>query len=242
MLGYVSRFPAATGTHNDTDTYNDIHIASAIENRAPSRQDTRKSARFGGIRRGPRRMKTMERLARRLALVAFLGGAVLTSAHGAEWQLVPDGSNVRFIGVQEGSAFRGRFESFTATIDFDPADPVSGKIIGVVQMESVSSGDAERDATLMEADWFDPENHPESRFESERVEALDDGTYAAHGQLTLVGVSQPVTMAFEFEVADATARFSGSFDIRRLDFGVGWDATNWIDDEVAVQVVLDLQQ
>ncbi len=184
----------------------------------------------------------MARLAKRMAMLAFLGSAAITAAHGAEWQLVSDGSNVRFIGVQEGSAFRGRFENFTATIDFDPAEPAAGKIIGVVQMESVASGDAERDATLMEADWFDPENHPESRFESERVEQLDDGTYAAHGQLTLVGVSQPVTMAFEFDVADSTAHFSGTFDIRRLDFGVGWDATNWIDDEVAVQVELDLQQ
>lgn len=184
----------------------------------------------------------MATTARWTALLALLGGASIAAAEGTEWQLVPDGSNVRFIGVQEGSAFRGRFENFSATIDFDPANPGAGKIIGIVQMESVESGDAERDATLMEADWFDPENHPESRFESERVEQLDDGTFAAHGQLTLVGVSQPVTMAFEFEVAEATAQFSGSFEIKRLDFGVGWDATNWIDDEVAVQVVLDLQQ
>ena len=180
--------------------------------------------------------------ARWMALSALLAGAAASTAGAAEWKLVEDSSNVRFIGVQEGSAFRGRFESFTAEIDFDPANPADGKIVGVVQMESVASGDAERDATLMEADWFDPDNHPESRFASERIEQLDDGTYAAHGQLTLVGVSQPVTMPFEFEVADSTAHFSGKFDIRRLDFGVGWDATNWIDDEVAVQVELDLQQ
>ena len=109
-------------------------------------------------------------------------------------------------------------------------------------MDSAKSGDAERDATLMEEDWFDPQNHPESRFESERIEQLDDGTFAAHGQLTLVGISQPVTMSFEFEVSDSTAHFSGSFEIKRLDFGMGWDSTNWIDDEVAIQVELDLQQ
>ena len=50
------------------------------------------------------------------------------------------------------------------------------------------------------------------------------------------------SMAFEFEVSETTAEFSGSFDILRLDFGVGWDATNWIDDEVGVQIELDLQQ
>ena len=177
-----------------------------------------------------------------IALLTLFSAAAMNTATAGEWKLVEDSSNVRFIGVQEGSAFRGRFEDFTAVIDFDPNNPSAGRIVGVVTMESVESGDTERDATLMEPDWFDPENHPESRFESERIEQLDDGTFAAHGQLTLVGVSQPVTMAFEFEVAEATAHFSGRFDIKRLDFGVGWDATNWIDDEVAVQVELDLQQ
>ena len=131
---------------------------------------------------------------------------------------------------------------FTAMIDFDPSSPAAGKIVGVVKMESVASGDAERDATLMEEDWFNPEKFPESRFESDSIEKLDDGTFAAHGQLTIVGVSQPVTMPFEFKITDSTAHFSGSFDIKRLDFGVGWDATNWIGDDVSVQVDLDLKQ
>jgi polyisoprenoid-binding protein YceI len=174
--------------------------------------------------------------------IIFLTLIAGTAAEASEWQLVQDSSNVRFIGVQEGSAFRGRFKSFTAMIDFDPGNPAAGKIIGVVKMDSAESGDEERDATLLEEDWFDPQNFPESRFESDSIEQLDDGTFAAHGQLTLVGVSQPVTMSFEFEVSDATAHFSGRFDIKRLDFGVGWDATNWIDDDVGVQVELDLQQ
>lgn len=177
-----------------------------------------------------------------IILLMLVAGAASRAADAAEWQLVPDSSNVRFIGVQEGSSFRGRFENFSATIDFDPADPAAGKIIGIVQMDSAKSGDAERDATLMEADWFDPQNHPHSRFESERIEQLDDGTFAAHGQLTMIGVSKPVTMTFEFKVAETTANFSGNFEIKRLDFGMGWDATNWIANEVAVQVRLKLQQ
>lgn len=175
-------------------------------------------------------------------LLALVTGCASGIVHASEWQLVPDSSTVRFIGVQEGSAFRGRFENFSAMIEFDPQNPSSGKIIGVVKMDSADTGDAERDATLLEEDWFNPQNYPESRFESEKIEPLPDGTFAAHGQLTIVGVSQPVTMTFEFEVDGATAQFSGSFDIKRLDFGVGWDATNWIDDEVGVQVELELKR
>ena len=179
---------------------------------------------------------------RSIRLFAVVAGMTIGAANAAEWQLVDDSSTVRFIGVQEGSAFRGRFENFTAMIDFDPAKYAAGKIVGVVKMDSAETGDAERDATLLEEDWFNPENFPESRFESESIEQLDDGTFAAHGQLTIIGNTQPVTMAFEFDVDGSTAHFSGSFDIKRLDFGVGWDATNWIDDEVGVQIELDLQQ
>jgi len=175
-------------------------------------------------------------------ILSLLAGTAIGAAEAAEWQMIPDSSTVRFIGVQEGSAFRGRFQNFTAMIDFDPENPGAGKIIGVVMTESVESGDAERDATLMEEDWFDPQNYPESRFESESIEQLDDGTYAAHGQMTLVGISQPVTMAFEFEVDGSTASFSGTFDVKRLEFGVGWEATNWIADDVAIQVELELQK
>jgi len=180
--------------------------------------------------------------ARWITYLMLIGGAAISTAEASEWQLVPDSSTVRFIGVQEGSAFRARFQNFTAMINFDPDNPTAGKIVGVVKMDSAESGDAERDATLLEEDWFNPANFPESRFESDSVEQLDDGTFAAHGQLTIVGVSQPVTMAFEFDVTDATARFSGNFEIKRLDFGVGWDATNWIDDEVGVQINLDLHK
>ena len=179
--------------------------------------------------------------ARWIISLILVAGTAVSTASAAEWQLVPGSSSVRFIGVQEGSAFRARFETFSAMIDFDPGNPSVGKIIGAVNTDSVESGDSERDATLMEEDWFNPMNFMESRFESESIEVLDDGTFAAHGQLTIIGNSQPVTMSFEFEVKDSTAHFSGSFDIKRLEFGVGWDATNWIDDEVGVQVELDLQ-
>ena len=180
--------------------------------------------------------------ARRVTFLTLMAGVAISAAEASEWQLVENSSNVRFIGVQEGSAFRGRFSNFSATIVFDPGNPTAGKIIGVVTMDSVESGDEERDATLLEEDWFNPVNHPESRFESERIERLDDGTFAAHGQLTIIGNSRPVTMAFEFDVSDTTAHFSGSFDIKRLEFCVGWESTQWIDDEVAVQVELELQQ
>jgi polyisoprenoid-binding protein YceI len=93
----------------------------------------------------------------------------------------------------------------------------------------------------MEEDWFNPKEFPESTFKSERIEISDNDKYLAYGQLNLVGVDQPITMEFEFDVADDKAQFSGYFMIKRLLFGVGWDTTNWIADEVDVQIKLELE-
>lgn len=177
-----------------------------------------------------------------LFILALVTGCAIQAAGNSAWQVVEESSNVRFIGVLEGSAFRGRFGDFSASIDFDPANPSAGKIIGIVQMDTARTGDEERDSTLMEADWFNPQEYPESRFESDRIEVLDDGSYVAHGTLTMIGVSQPVTMPFTFNVDGSTATFSGDFEIKRLEFGMGWDSTNWIADEVGVQVRLNLQR
>ena len=177
-----------------------------------------------------------------ILLFLLITGSVIKAADAKEWQLVADESNVRFIGALEGAPFRGRFDVFSATIDFDPQDPESGKITGVVKMSSADSGDAEYDAYLMEEDWFNPAQYVNSKFISNTIESLNNGKYAAHGELTIVGISQPVTMVFEFNATDTKAEFSGSFEIKRLLFGIGWEATNWVADDVSVQVELELVQ
>ena len=92
-----------------------------------------------------------------------------------------------------------------------------------------------------EEDWFDPNNHPESQFISEKIIRNDkSGSFIAYGNLTLAGISQPIEMEFDFDVKESKANFSGSFEIKRLLFGVGWDTTNWIADEVDVQIKLEL--
>ena len=163
----------------------------------------------------------------------------------AEWTTVDSTSSVSFLAIQQGSPFEGEFGSFTAGIDFDTSDPASGSIVGVVEMGSVRTGDSERDRTLLDREWFDPNNHPHSRFESESIEATESG-FRANGQLTLKGVTQPVAMDFTFEDTGSgtTAQFSGTFELERLQFGVGegfWSDTSWTSNEVTVTVELDLE-
>lgn len=180
-------------------------------------------------------------------LLSFLG--LLVCGHSiwaAEWTATSSSSSVSFEAVQQGAPFEGTFGSFTAEISFDRGDPGSGKIIGVVETGSVRTGDSERDRTLLDREWFDPDNHPQSRFESDSIEATDTGFRAA-GQLTLKGVTQPAAMDFTFEDTGSgtNAHFSGTIELQRLQFGVGegfWSDTSWTSNEVSVSVELDLEQ
>ena len=179
--------------------------------------------------------------------IGVLGVSYITQA--AEWSTIRSSSSVTFVATQEGSQFQGLFETFSAEVDFDTTDPNGGQITGVVEPASVNTGDAERDATLLDRDWFDPNNYPESKFESERIETMKDGSYRAHAQLTLRGVTNSVVMDFTFDSSEVSGinqgNLSGTVKINRLDFGVGqgfWADTSWVANEVNVRVNLSLEQ
>lgn len=184
----------------------------------------------------------MQQLAYRSIAVCGLSLACAAAASAADWTLAADTSRVSFVGVQQGTKFTGRFEDFDATINFDPSAPETGSIAGSVRTESVNTRDHDRDAALLDGDWFDSGNYPESRFESESVTALDDGSFEARGELMLKGRSRPVTMSFTFTEEGGTAKFNGAFTINRFDFNVGegWNDTSWVAQDVEVHIELDL--
>ena len=176
-------------------------------------------------------------------LIASSGFAFAGAACAADWTVAPETSSVGFTGTQQGTKFRGRFETFSASISFDPGTPEGGSIVGTVQTDSVNTRDHDRDATLLDSDWFDSYTYAEAQFESESIEALDDGSYRASGQLTLKGNTKPATMKFSFDVADdSSAKFAGQMKINRFDFkiGEGWNDTSWIAEDVDIQIELDL--
>tara|TARA_Y100001970_G_scaffold126408_1_gene156311 strand:+ start:263 stop:823 length:561 start_codon:yes stop_codon:yes gene_type:complete len=176
-----------------------------------------------------------------LSALTILLTSLSLNLQAKDWQVNNENSSVRYIYSLEGAAFRGRFREFSAEINFDPKKPEEGKILGIVNIVSSKSSSAEHDEYLMEEDWFDPDNHPISQFTSEKIIRNDNGgNFIAYGNLTLAGTSQPIEMEFDFNIEESKANFSGSFEIKRLLFGVGWDTTNWIADEVDVQIKLEL--
>jgi len=175
-------------------------------------------------------------------LVAAAGIALSMSALAAPWTVVPETSSVGFVGTQQGTKFNGRFQTFTAVINLDAADPTKGSIVGTVNLDSVNTRDSDRDASLLDKDWFNAKQFPEAKFESQKIEKTADG-YVANGNLTLKGTTKPATMKFTLEGSGAAAKFAGTMTINRFDFNVGegWNDTSWVAQDVSVDVKLDLK-
>jgi polyisoprenoid-binding protein YceI len=180
-------------------------------------------------------------------VIACAGLTLASGAFAAEWKMLDESSAVTFTGTQQGSRFTGRFSSFDADIAFDPANPADGKIVGIVETATVNTRDHDRDSALLDRDWFDVENHPEARFESQSIEEGENGAYRARGQLTLKGETKPAVLDFTFDIdkaSPAMAHFSGTMSLNRFDYkvGEGWNDTSWIGERVTVDIELDLAQ
>jgi len=180
-------------------------------------------------------------------LLAAAAIACFTSALASEWKVVPETSSVGFTGAQQGTKFNGRFGTFTAHINLDLKDPTKGSVAGTVQLDSVNTRDHDRDAALIDKDWFNTKEFPEAKFESQKIERAADGSYQATGKLTLKGTTKPALMTFTFGAPPSgagSAQFTGALKINRFDFNVGegWNDTSWVSQDVAVEIKLDLKQ
>jgi polyisoprenoid-binding protein YceI len=125
---------------------------------------------------------------------------------------------------------RGRFTDYEGTGTFDAADPTRSSIELTIQATSIDTSNADRDAHLRSNDFLDMDNHPAISFASTAVEQVTDDTYRVTGDLTVRGVTKPVTIDFELTGAavdpygNQRIGLEGSTTINRKDFGVSWNA------------------
>lgn len=124
------------------------------------------------------------------------------------------------------SNFKGRFDDIEGTVDFHP-DKGEGRVEVVIDAASVNSGVADLDEHLRNEDFFHVEKHPEIRFVGEDFEISDGKVLAVAGELTLLGVTRPVTLQFsqfnciEHPMARVPACGGNAHTrIKRSDFGM----------------------
>jgi polyisoprenoid-binding protein YceI len=151
--------------------------------------------------------------------------------------LQPDKSAVSFTFKQMGVPVDGKFKKFEAALDFDAKKPEAGKIAFTVDLGSVSLGDAEFDAEVAKAPWFDTKRNGKATFVSSGIKATGPAKYDVAGKLTIKGASRDVVVPIT--VASGVA--SGSVAIKRLDFKIGdgeWADTSMVANDVTVKFKL----
>jgi polyisoprenoid-binding protein YceI len=111
------------------------------------------------------------------------------------WVFDPQNTEVRFSWDHLGlSRQSGRFLEVDGRLEFTPTDPRSGAIDVTIRSASVATGIKEYDANLKSVDFFDAAQHPEITFKSTAVRHIGDNTGEVVGDLTILGVSRPVTL------------------------------------------------
>ena len=184
------------------------------------------------------------------ALAAVLGAASFP-ALAETWEIDASHSNVGFsVRHMMVSNVRGSFGTFTARVDGSPADPSTAKISATIEVASVDTREPKRDEHLRAADFFDAAKFPRMTFTSTKVEKVSATKAKVTGDLTLRGVTKPVTLDVEYTQpvknpwGKTIVGASATGKINRQDFGVSFSKTLetgglLVGDEVTLQLDLE---
>jgi polyisoprenoid-binding protein YceI len=160
-------------------------------------------------------------------------GAAAADAHmmGHVYEMDPAHSQVGFkIRHLAVANVRGIFRDVETSIVLDPADVTTLATEATISVQSVDTGNENRDSDLRSDGFFDVEQFPEIRFASTGVSDVgDDGTFKLHGQLTIRDVTKDVVLDAEMlgPIAHRGSErigFVATTRIDRFDYDLKWNA------------------
>jgi polyisoprenoid-binding protein YceI len=165
-----------------------------------------------------------------------LGASLLVGSvsFGAEYKIDSSHSNIEFVTRHFVSKVKGQFTDFNGELSFDPKKPTDSKVNAVVKVTSVNTSNQKRDAHLQSDDFFAAQKYPTFTFVSKKItadgkDAKGNAKYKMMGDLTMRGVTKPVTFDVEYlgEAKGMDGKpmvaFTASSKISRKDFGINWN-------------------
>lgn len=155
------------------------------------------------------------------------------------YTVVASDSRLGFSATQEGVGFTGEFTEFDAVILFDPAALETSEVRVTVPLSSFDGGSTDRNSNVSSNIWFDSRRFPVAVFKADSLRA-DGDSYLANGTLSLKGLTQPISFAFDVEETDGRAVMTAEFPINRTRWNVGQEPWN-TEDYVGLNVVLDIR-
>jgi polyisoprenoid-binding protein YceI len=171
--------------------------------------------------------------------------AVAPELTAGTWNIDPAHSEVTFVIRHLMTKVRGTFTDFTGSVQI--AEELSeSTATAEIQVTSIDTRHADRDAHVRTSDVLDVENHPTMTFATKGVRA-QDGEYLLDGELTIKGVTRPITLTVEYNGVGedpwggTRAGFSATTTINRKDWGIEFNVplkgdTALLGDKVDIQL------
>jgi polyisoprenoid-binding protein YceI len=127
------------------------------------------------------------------------------------------------------STVRGHFRVLSGQLEIDEQNPANSWVEAQIETASIDTRDPNRDNHLRSADFFDAEHYPTLTFKSTSVEHVGSTHYKVTGDLTMHGVTKPVTFDAEYSgqgkdpFGNQRAGLNARATINRKDWGLNWN-------------------
>lgn len=174
--------------------------------------------------------------------LAFTGASAFAAP--VTYEIEPTHTSVTFTWDHANglSRMNGKFMNAVGTVVLDEANPAASKIDVSFAIDGINTGVAALDNHLKTADFFDAAKYPTATFKSTKVEVTGAKTAKVTGDLTLHGVTKPVTLDVTLnKITDdkKKAGFNAKGTIKRSEFGIT-RAIPAVSDEIDLEISTEL--
>ena len=146
------------------------------------------------------------------------------------WKIDPSHSQIEFaVRHLMITTVKGRFAGFAGTVQHDDANPSAAVVNVTIDTATIDTREAQRDAHLRSADFFDVEKYPQMTFTAKGAAERRGSDFTLTGDLTIHGVTRPVVLEVTEEGRGKDPwggdriGFSATTKIKRSDFGLTWN-------------------
>lgn len=155
---------------------------------------------------------------------------------------------VRHLGI---STVTGRFGKFAGAFQLDPASGQASNASLSIDVASITTDNDRRDADLKSSNFFSADSFPKITFQSTSIQKLSGNKYKVNGNLTMRGVTKPVSLDGELAGTRQTERgwlaaLSLTGTVKRKDFGLTWDrmmeGIAVVSDDVTLQIDVEARE
>jgi len=148
----------------------------------------------------------------------------------AKWVIDPDHSVASFVVRHMMVAnVRGQFNRISGAIHFDPADMTNSSVEIFIDASGIYTGIQKRDNHLRSPDFLDVERYPQITFKSTHVKTTQENCFRVLGNLSIRGISHPVTLDAEYNgpekspYGETSMGFTATTNIDRGEYNMTWN-------------------